>query len=560
MVASRNGWESRRLAAPALAAALAVVYLIWQPPSLDLAAAEYRAWLFGRDGFSIWNAQWYGGHHLPGYSVLFPPLAFWLGPRALAALAVVAAAFLFERIAHARYGERAWLGSLWFAAGTATILFSGRLTFALGLVPALGALLALQRSASLARSPSMPPFRASALLAAVLAVVTALASPVAALFLALAATAYAAGERRWLGIAVAAAAMAPVAALAIAFPEGGMEPFAASSFWPVPAFAVVALLVLPREARVLRIGVVLYALGCTAAFLLDTPVGGNVVRLGALTAGPLAALVLWPQRRLALACLAPFLLWWQWVAPLRDVTVAGGDPSVHAAYYAPLLAALEREGAAGGAAGRLEIPFTRAHWETRWVAGAPAGMGGPLPLARGWERQLDVERNGLFYAPEGHRGAPITAAAYRAWLDENAVRWVAVPDVRLDYSATHETQLIARGLPYLRPVWRGAHWRLYEVRDPAPLAAAPARVLRTSTDALTLAVPGAATIRLRVRWTPYWAVVQGDACVAPDGDWTELRVREAGTIRLATRFAFGRVGARGARCSSPNVVNNGQPR
>ena len=55
----------------------------------------------------MWDAQWYGGHHMPGYSVLFPPLARWLGPRVVGALAVVAAAALFERIAHARYGERA---------------------------------------------------------------------------------------------------------------------------------------------------------------------------------------------------------------------------------------------------------------------------------------------------------------------------------------------------------------------------------------------------------------------------------------------------------------------
>ncbi len=525
---------SRRCAPPALAAALAAVYLIWQPPSLDLAAAEYRSWLFGEQGLAVWNGNWYGGHHLPGYSLLFPPLGHWLGPRIVGALAVVAAAWLFERIAHARYGDRAWLGATWFAAGAATTLFSGRLTFALGLPLALAALLALQRG------------RTALALAA--ALVTPLASPVAALFLALAGTAYALGEKRARGILVAAAAMAPVAALSIAFPEGGIEPFVFSAFWPVLAFAAVALTLLPREERTLRIGVVLYALGCTAAFAIDTPLGGNVVRLGALCAGPIAALVLWPERRLVLALLAPVLLWWQWNAAVDDVRTASDDPSVHAAYYAPLLGALDRAGARGGAAGRQEIPFTRLHWEARHVAPA-------IPLARGWERQMDLKVNPLFYG-EQTDAPPLTAARYRAWLDETAVRWVAVPqDLRLDYSAQEEARLIADGLPYLQPIWRNADWRLYEVRDATPLADPPARVTRFGTDTIALDAPRAgASVRLRVRWTPYWAVVAGDACVEPDGDWTRLRVRAAGEVRLATRFALGRVGARGARCAAAEAV------
>ncbi|HEX5147298.1 MAG TPA: hypothetical protein VFV85_09755 [Conexibacter sp.] len=524
MAASRNARDPRRLAPAAVAAALAALYLIWQPPSLDLAAAEYRAWLFGHAGFAVWNPQWYGGHHLPGYSVLFPPLADWLGPRLLGALAVVAAAALFEPLAHGRYGERAWLGATWLAAGAATTLYSGRMTFALGLAPALAALLALQR-----RRPAA---------ALALALVTPLASPVDALFVALAGTAYALGTRRALGLALAVAAMLPVALLAVAFPEGGTEPFAFSAFWPVLAFAAAALALLPRDERTLRIGVALYALGCTGAFLLHTPVGGNVVRLGALAAGPLAALVLWRRRTLALACLVPFLLWWQWNAAVSDVRTASGDPTVHAAYYAPLLAELQR---LGPAPGRLEIPFTRLHWESRWVAPA-------IPLARGWERQLDVARNGVFYADGGLHGAPLTAARYHAWLRENAVRWVALPDARLDYSAKAEARLVARGLPYLRLAWRGAHWRLYAVRDPAPLADPPVHVVHADADGLALFSDAPATVRLRVRWTPYWVVAAGDACVEPDGDWTRLRVRGSGFVELATRFSLGRIAARSARC------------
>lgn len=525
----RSAPDPRRLAPVAVAALLAGVYLVWQPASLDLAAAEYRAWLFGHAGFAIWDAQWYGGHHLPGYSVLTPPLAHWLGPRLLGALAVVAAAALFERIAWARFGSDAWVGSTWFALGAAAALYSGRIPFLLGVAFALASIVPLQCSR---RAGASWPLACAA---AALAVVTALASPVAALFLALAGAAYALAGRRFVGFAVAVAALAPVALLALVFPEGGSEPFVSSAFWPVVAFAAVALALLPREERVLRIAVALYALLAVAVFAFDTPVGGNVVRLGSLCAGPVAALLLWPRRRLALACAVPFLLWWQLGPGILDVTTTQGDPSVDAVYYAPLLAALRAQGASG-ANGRLEIPFTNVHWEARHVAPR-------VPLARGWERQLDRKVNALFYDD-----AALTPARYRAWLDRMSVHWIAVPDVPLDYSARDEAALIARGLPYLREVWRGAHWRLYAVRDPAPLAEPPARVIAADTDALSIGAPRVGSFALRVRWSPYWAVVSGDACVMPDGDWTRLRVRAPGTVRLAMRFSFLRVGAHTARC------------
>jgi hypothetical protein len=132
-----------------------------------------------------------------------------------------------------------------------------------------------------------------------------------------------------------------------------------------------------------------------------------------------------------------------------------------------------------------------------------------------------------------------------------AVRWVAVPDVSPDYSARDEADLIARGLPYLREVWRGAHWRLYAVERASALADPPARVVAADTGSLTLALPRAGSVRLRVRWSPYWAVTRGDACVAPDGDWTRLRAQRAGTVRLTMRFSPLRIGSQAARCGKP---------
>ena len=76
-------------------------------------------------------------------------------------------------------------------------------------------------------------------------------------------------------------------------------------------------------------------------------------------------------------------------------------------------------------------------------------------LARGWERQLDRYRNGLFY----DESAPLTAARYRAWLSEQAISYVALPDAPLDYSGERRGAAAggagaAGGGRYLREVWR----------------------------------------------------------------------------------------------------------
>jgi hypothetical protein len=70
-----------------IAAALALAWLTFAPPTPDLAAQVYRAWLFQSHGFTLFNANWYGGHHTPAYSILFPPLGALLGVRVVGVLA-----------------------------------------------------------------------------------------------------------------------------------------------------------------------------------------------------------------------------------------------------------------------------------------------------------------------------------------------------------------------------------------------------------------------------------------------------------------------------------------
>ncbi|HEX7297821.1 MAG TPA: hypothetical protein VF257_02365 [Solirubrobacteraceae bacterium] len=489
------------------------------PPSADVAAQEYRAAL----GLVLWDNGWYGGHHMPGYSVLFPPLASALGARVVGALSAIAAAWAFERLLGAARVERraARVAALWLAAGTAANLVSGRLTFALGVALGLGALLAAVRGRRLG--------------AGALAVLTALASPVAGAFLALAAVAWWLTARRSTAVLLAAGALLPVAVLALVFPEGGSFPFVPLSFWPALAAVVGVLALVPREARVVRVGAALYAAALIASFVLETPMGGNVVRLGSLFAGPVVAAVLWRRDPRALALLVVPLLYWQCTAPVDDWVRSGDDPSVHKSYYGGLLAFL---GAQRGGPFRVEIPFTDNHWESRWVAPHVA-------LARGWERQLDRDRNALFYD-----GRPLTAARYRRWLDENAVRFVALADAPIDYSAAREAELVRNGLPYLRQVWRDAHWRVFAVAGARPLAAGAASATALEGQAVRLSARRAGAVDLRVRFTPYWRIAAGHGCVeeAPGG-WTRVRVSAPGPVVLRAAFALGRVRARSPRCT-----------
>ncbi len=562
----------RRRAAPVLlAGALALVYVIASPPSLDLAAHMFRAQLFRMEGFGIWNNLWYSGHDTPSYSVLFPAVSAALTPQLAAAIAATATAVLFEPLARRHCGADAWLGAVVFAAATAANLFTGRLAFAFGTLPAIAAVVALDRDRPL--------------WATSLAVLSALASPVAALIPALAGVAYALaairpasassrcatsgcatrpctgaqrrsrGLRHILaggrsahanigpvlarirpalpGIAVCVGALAPIGLLAIAFPEGGQEPFAFSAFWPIPLVALGILSAVPRRARVLRAAIVLYALGTLASYAIPSPAGSNVARLGTFVAAPLAALLLWPHRRQLLVLAALPLLYLEWHDPVRDLTKAAGDPSAARGYYVPLLRFLARQ---GGPPFRIEIPFTAYHWETYAVATR-------FPIARGWERQLDIKDNPLFY--DGR----LTAASYRAWLHRDAIRFVAIADAPLDYSAPAEAALIDRGLPYLRLVMHSAHWRVYAVANATPIVQGAAALTALGPDSLTLRANHPGTALVRVHFTPYWALGEGSGCVAPAGDYTSLTLRGAGPVRLVIRFSLGRIGARSPRCT-----------
>jgi len=518
-----------------LGCALGAAYLITEPPGSDLTAAVFRSELFEREGFTAYSGQWYAGHHTPGYSLLAPPLSALLGPRLLGALAALASIVLFERLARRGFGPPAWVATCWFAVGIAANLWVARVPFGLGVALGLGALLAAQRDRPVP--------------AGVLAGLTGLASPVAGAFVALAGVAWAAASRpaRGRGIGLAAAALVPVALVAAAFPEGGTMPFVASSFWPALAVVLAVLVLLPREQHVLRAGAALYAALLVAVFVLPNPLGGSAVRLGVLFAGPLLAGALLVMahpgrwRLVALASLVLPLTFWAVRPAWRDQRLSD-DPVLAAGFHTPLLEFLRKRQEVEGPL-RVEVAPTRYHAEA-------AVLAPEVPLARGWERQLELKHAPLFYngGAEDVRGP--SPGAYRAWLYAHGVSYVAIPQATADYSARAERRLGIGGSPYLRPVWRGGGWRVWEVRGSPGLASGSARLSGLGADwfALSGKRPGATTVRLR--FTPYWAVVRGDGCVERGpGGFTRVRLRRAGGARVAIRMTPWRAVEHGPRCT-----------
>ncbi|MEX2107421.1 MAG: hypothetical protein WD827_00880 [Solirubrobacterales bacterium] len=506
--------------APIVCAALA--YVVVEPRTTDLAAQTFRSELFASHGFLIWNNYWYGGHYLLGYSVLFPPLGATLGIAVVGAASAVVAAVLFALLVQRDYSAHVRLATLWFGAGAIAMVCSGRLTFALGIPLGVGALLALNRG--------------RLAIAGLLAAATPLASPVAGFFLLLFGASLVLTGSRVKGAVLAVAALTPLAVMAVLFPVAGEEPFVGSSFRGTLVIILLVFLALPRRERLLRLGTGLYAGAVVLAWAIPNAMGGNVVRLSNLAAGPVVALaVVGPRRRLILALLALPLLYWQWQPAYRDVLAAKGDPSVERGFYSPLLSQLEKQ--TGGAPVRIEVPPTEHRWEARYVAPE-------FPLARGWERQRESEDFDLF------KGDDLSPSSYLSWLRLHGVSYVALADAKLDYLAQREAELIRDGLPYLVPVWSNEDWQLFAVRDPTGLADGPVRVTAIGPDWFEAQVDRPGRYLLRIHYSRYWALSGVDACLQEEGPWMALDARAPGVVRVDTHFSLGAPLGRDRMCSS----------
>ena len=492
------------LPAALVAGGLAALTALLDWEGADVPNYLFRIDLFRQVGFTVWSTAWYAGHTTLGYSVLLAPIGAVLGPAVAGGVSAVVAAVCFDRLVRdipsVRPG-RALAGSLVFAAGTMVNLAVGRLAFAIGLALALAALLAGRRR----HHP----------LAGVLSLATALASPVAGAFLALAWVAVALATGRLRPLLAAAVTAVPVLVVAVAFGDGGRFPFRAGA-WVVTLLVCLTVRWLPPSMRAVRIGAALYALAATVTFAVPNALGANVTRLGMFVLAPLlvAAGVLW---RPALITLVVALLFWQWSPAVDAVVRSGRDPSTDAAYYQPLLRAVRTMAPVG----RLEIPLTLHHFEAAFVAPS-------VPIARGWERQADIATNPIFYEP-----GPLDPATYHRWLVDEGIELVALADAPLDASAEAEAALLRTEPAFLEPVWQGAHWRLWRVVGSEGLVDGPAALVTQTAETVVLDARSAGPVVVRVHASALWSV-DGPACIEPattDG-WVHLRASGPGRLVL----------------------------
>jgi len=212
--------------------------------------------------------------------------------------------------------------------------------------------------------------------------------------------------------------------------------------------------------------------------------------------------------------------------PIVQTLGSSGDPSTQASYYLPLERFLEAHAARPL---RIEVPFTRSHWEA-------ALLPPRFPLARGWERQLDKRYD---LELESHTLSP---AAYRAWLDRLGVSYVALPDVPFDQSSDGEVRLIRRGLPYLSEVFRSVHWRVFRVDHASPLVVpgASAKLTSLGVQSFSLLASVRGDYLVKVRYSPYWSVSRGQASVREGSEgFTEVLARRAGAVDVEASFSLG---------------------
>ena len=348
---------------------LAVAYLLAPPMGADLSAQIAWAEVAERQWPALLDLRWYGGVNPLGYSVLAPPLMALLGVRLATAVGYLAGVVVVTALLQRVPVRRPVAGGVVAALGLAGNLASSRTTFVLGLAIALGALLAVAYHRRW--------------LAVLLAVLTALTSPVAALFLTLAGVALALSGHRRTGIWLSASAAGPTIIVGLLFGNGGLMPFGPGQ----AALAVLASLIVVAacwDVPVVRWAALLSAAVVVVAYLVPNPVGSNAARLAELLApAALVAVSGLPGR--AVAALGVIVMVPQPLIYLDEVR-ARGEAALDPAFYAPLAEQLE----ARRISEPVEVVPMRRHGEAAAIAPV-------VPLARGWIRQVDVGRNGVFY-------------------------------------------------------------------------------------------------------------------------------------------------------------------
>jgi hypothetical protein len=496
-------------AAAALAAALA-----WLgPPGTDLAAHAYQRSLFLEHGFTLWNNFWYAGRYsFVTYSVIYYPLAAFLGIKLLAVATIALAALAFAVVLWQEWGPTARWSSRTFAVVWAGIVLSAAFPFALGFAFGLLAIWALQ---------SGRRWRFAALAALTLA-----ASPLAFLLLVVVLAGVVLARRETLHwVPVLGVVLAGIVEVVLwrLFP-GGRFPFSGVEFAAGLAFcgSCLALTWRVESARVLRFFFAVYLIALVMAFAIPSGVGENVIRLR-YAAIPMVVLVFslrrWEPRLVGVAALTLAVAWnvtplvWSYVHGVRD------DTATAAVWATPidfLRANLEPSY-------RVEAVDTSTHSPAVYLAEAG------IPLARGWYRQDDFPQNELLYDELGAR-------TYLAWLRGLGVKYVVLSDGPTDYSSRAEAVLVRSGRAGLRLVFRTPEMSVYEVPHARSMVTGPAqpRITSLTESKIGVALRAGGTYRIAVRWSPYWHASLGCLSRGKDG-MVRLTTRRAHFVRLTFR-------------------------
>ncbi len=497
---------ARGLASPALpptvvAFASAVAFAIARPAVGDLWAARARQSAAAHGvGLTYWFS-WFGGGSTPGsYSVLTPYLSVLLGGAAvLGAIATVAITPLCWRLVQ---GANHPVAATWTATVVAGVsLWSGRIPFALGTAISVATLIAVRAGR---RWP-----------AAVGTGLAVLASPVSGVFIALGLTGTLLVTRSHRQISATAIAVAAVSlgVVAVVYGTPGPEGFHAGQ--AVAVAVALALFLLAKVPKFLTVVVLLALAVCPLLVVIPNGMGSNFERLVWICLP--VAVVATSGIRLPLALgTAAFAVLSGVRGTVADVQVAA-QPSASASYYASLARELDTLPALSNY--RLEVVGDGTHTAAYALLGHAA-------LARGYETQADNALNRVLMSRTA-----LTAVSYQAWLDDNAVGYVALPTVAV--RAGPEYRLVAAGLPYLAPVWSDPTWTLLRVRHPNPIVAAPARITDADQSNIEIDVPRAGREYVRVRWSAFLRVNGPDDVPAPtladDGyGWTVLTVARPG--------------------------------
>jgi hypothetical protein len=509
-----GGARSRVLApyVPAMVAALnAVAFMLVRPDVNDLWAARARASAVQHGvGLTYWFS-WFAGGSTPGnYSVITPYVSAFTTAELLGALSAVAIPLLCAVLVRGTVHPVAAASVAAYCAGVN--LWSGRVPFLFGAAFALGALIALRHK--------------KVLLTILLSVLSILASPVTGAFTAMGLSGLFLSDRGYRRISLITIVTIGLALgiVGVAFGAPGPEPFSAAL--KVEVVSSLLLLQLARPAIWLRSTIWLSIIATFALAAVPNGMGSNFSR------------IVWYCLPVAVVALSKFRLWIVSLIIL-PLVVAGtnqtvqdlhnaGRPISQVSYYKPLAAQLDT--ISGLDNYRVEVVNHGAH-------AAYDALLNHAVLARGWETQEDLTLNGSLQQNN------LDDVTYKVWLDNNAVGYVALPSTAvLQYP---EYKLLRKSIPsYLKLVWQTDDWQLFRVQDATRIVPSPATLVSVDQSQLTMSVPCACTVNVRVRWSKFLhasdKTTKARAHVTNDGSgWTNVIAPAPGTYVLSGSLSGG---------------------